>query len=265
MANEYAVNQADLTAVADAIREKGGTSDALEFPGGFADAIGAIQAGGDSDDLVDLISRTLTRINNDKLTKVGEGALSNCTLLETVNLPNVEILGGSSFAGCTSLKTVNLPKVTTFTGGYVFNNAVISGNLVLEQLAKIGKIDYVFRNISAHKITFPKLESIEGQAFRWTPAGKLNIIDTYACTRITVACFNSTSVPHFLLRANSVCVLDTLNAGLVNVYVPSTLIEEYKVATNWVDLYTDNPDLFHALEEYTVDGTIDGEFDESKI
>lgn len=45
MANEYAVNQADLKAVADAIRTKGGTSDALTFPGGFVDAVGAIQAG----------------------------------------------------------------------------------------------------------------------------------------------------------------------------------------------------------------------------
>ena len=36
---------ADLTDVADAIRTKGGTSDALEFPGGFVDAVGAIQTG----------------------------------------------------------------------------------------------------------------------------------------------------------------------------------------------------------------------------
>ena len=47
MANEYLVNSDDLTAVADAIRAKGGTSDALTFPGGFVDAVGAIQAGGD--------------------------------------------------------------------------------------------------------------------------------------------------------------------------------------------------------------------------
>lgn len=46
MANEYIVNSADLTAVADAIRTKGGTSGALTFPSGFADAIAAIQAGG---------------------------------------------------------------------------------------------------------------------------------------------------------------------------------------------------------------------------
>ena len=45
MANEYLVNSADMTAVADALRAKGGTSEALAFPGGFVEAVGAIQAG----------------------------------------------------------------------------------------------------------------------------------------------------------------------------------------------------------------------------
>ena len=45
MANEYAVNQADLTGVADAIRTKGETAEALAFPDGFVSAIGAIQTG----------------------------------------------------------------------------------------------------------------------------------------------------------------------------------------------------------------------------
>lgn len=46
MANEYLVNSVDLTAVADAIRAKGGTTEALEFPSGFVSAVQAIQAGG---------------------------------------------------------------------------------------------------------------------------------------------------------------------------------------------------------------------------
>ena len=45
MANEYAVNQADLAAVANAIRAKGGTTAALAFPDGFAGAIAAITTG----------------------------------------------------------------------------------------------------------------------------------------------------------------------------------------------------------------------------
>ena len=39
---------ADLTRVADAIREKGGTSDTLNFPDGFVSAVEAIEAGGGS-------------------------------------------------------------------------------------------------------------------------------------------------------------------------------------------------------------------------
>lgn len=45
MANEYTVNAADLTAVADAIRAKTGTSEGLLFPDGFAAAIAGISAG----------------------------------------------------------------------------------------------------------------------------------------------------------------------------------------------------------------------------
>lgn len=52
MANEYVIHKADLTAVAEAIRTKGGTSDALEFPGGFVDAVGTIQTGGGSTGLI---------------------------------------------------------------------------------------------------------------------------------------------------------------------------------------------------------------------
>ena len=43
---DYLTNTTDLTAVADAIRSKGGTSAALEWPQGYVDAIGAISGGG---------------------------------------------------------------------------------------------------------------------------------------------------------------------------------------------------------------------------
>lgn len=45
MANEYTVNAADLTAVADAIRAKTGTSEGISFPDGFAAAIAGISSG----------------------------------------------------------------------------------------------------------------------------------------------------------------------------------------------------------------------------
>ena len=42
---EYLTNDIELTSVADAIREKGGTSDPLTYPDGFASAVRAIQTG----------------------------------------------------------------------------------------------------------------------------------------------------------------------------------------------------------------------------
>lgn len=47
MANEYAVNKADLTSVANAIRTKGETSEQLVFPSGFVTAIQGIKGGAD--------------------------------------------------------------------------------------------------------------------------------------------------------------------------------------------------------------------------
>ena len=43
---QYIANTADLTAVADAIRTKGGTTDTLTFPDGFVSAIGNLGSGG---------------------------------------------------------------------------------------------------------------------------------------------------------------------------------------------------------------------------
>lgn len=44
--NEYLVDGADMTTVADAIRERGGTSAPLSFPAGMAEAVRSIPSGG---------------------------------------------------------------------------------------------------------------------------------------------------------------------------------------------------------------------------
>jgi surface protein len=45
------------------------------------------------------------------------------------------------------------------------------------------------------------------------------------------------------------------------IYVPSTMVDTLKSATNW-SAYADQ---IRALEDYTVDGTVNGELDESKV
>ena len=53
------VNDNRLAFVADAIRSKGGTSDALVFPDGFVSAISAIQTGGGSGVALDATEKSL--------------------------------------------------------------------------------------------------------------------------------------------------------------------------------------------------------------
>ena len=265
MANEYAVNRADLAAVADAIRTKGGTSGALTFPGGFVDAVEGIQTGGSDNELLDLVQGTMTEINNEQLTTVRESAFQRSSKLKIVNLPNVTSLGDYALNSCAALETVILPKVTSL-GREALAYSKIKNELVMESLTTTVYAMQYFRNSNIAKARFPKLNVFAGQIARYSAT--FGILDLPVCTEIGVANFENASsnyCSHLLLRADSVCAVSTINTGILNVYVPSALIEEYKVATNWVDLYTSNPNLFHALEDYTVDGTISGEFDESKI
>lgn len=45
------------------------------------------------------------------------------------------------------------------------------------------------------------------------------------------------------------------------IYVPRALLSEYQAATNW----SAHASRFRALEDYTVDGTVSGDLDETKI
>ena len=51
----------------------------------------------------------------------------------------------------------------------------------------------------------------------------------------------------------------------VKVYVARALIESYKSATNWATNYANGYVDFKALEDYTIDGMVTGEFDYNKI
>lgn len=50
-----------------------------------------------------------------------------------------------------------------------------------------------------------------------------------------------------------------------NIYVPRNLISAYQTATNWSVLYAAHTNLFKAIEDYTVDGTVKGDINWSLI
>lgn len=78
---EYLTNTADLTAVADAIRTKGGTSAQLAFPDGFVSAVQAIEGAPDLQIVVTTSSgATVTATKGSKTVSGTADASGNCTL-----------------------------------------------------------------------------------------------------------------------------------------------------------------------------------------
>lgn len=70
-----------------------------------------------------------------------------------------------------------------------------------------------------------------------------------------------------ILRKNALCTIasDLYGTAIENgngyIYVPAALVDSYKEASKWSTYATQ----FRALEDYTVDGTLTGELDETKI
>lgn len=77
---EYLTNTTDLTKVASAIREKGGTSDSLVYPDGFVSAIQAIQTGTELQIIVTVESGATVTATKGSLSVSGTSVNGTCTL-----------------------------------------------------------------------------------------------------------------------------------------------------------------------------------------
>ena len=78
---EYLTNTTDLTKVATAIREKGGTSDSLVYPDGFVTAIQAIQTGTELKIIVSVTSGATVTATKGSLSVSGTSVNGTCTLV----------------------------------------------------------------------------------------------------------------------------------------------------------------------------------------
>ena len=195
-----------------------------------------------------LISRTIMELKDDRLVNIRDYVFSHCTMLETVDLPNVIKTEGYTFWNCTSLRNVNLPKLVT-TGQRSFQDCTSLETIKLPSLETIGHY-YNFLNCSNLKIAdFPKLKD----GLRWT--------STFAnCTSLTALILRREDTSTMRLDVSSLRNTG-ISAGTGYIYVPASLVDSYKSATNW-SAYADQ---IRALEDYTIDGTTTGELDETKI
>ena len=158
--------------------------------------------------------------------------------------PNTKSIGERAFENCMQLVTANFPSVTS-SGTYSFNSCT-----------------------KLKDVSFPKLKTVIGVMFYGCTA--VTRFDFPSATTIDNSAFtNCKAIKQFILRANSVCNLKYSGAftgsAIANktclIFVPRALIDSYKAATNW----STYADLYRAVEDITVDGTIMGELDEDKI
>ena len=118
-----------------------------------------------------------------------------------------------------------------------------------------------FAETKVERVNFPNATSVGGAFHRAT---KLKICDFGS--RIGIANYSFytvSSLKALILRSEEICELGGTNNfnKIVYFYVPKALVSSYQSAKNWSTFASQ----FRALEDYTVDGTITGELDESKI
>ena len=217
-----------------------------------ADAIG-------DDEMCDqIIQRTVTEYKENRITKVGQDAFHGCNQLETVDLPNATTVGLSAFSYCTSLVDVVIPSATKIDSG-AFQYTSSLKKLNLPAAVELG--DYLFKGAPGvlKELVCPNVAKFGIQSISHSGVEKLDIHVRTAFAASSL----SGALKELILRASTVSSL----GGAVDmtdnafIYVPKAIIEDYKVATNWSTYAAQ----FRALEDYTVDGTITGELDETKI
>lgn len=149
---------------------------------------------GDNSTLDALIDRSLTSINNNRVTIIGGGAFENCAYLTTAVFPSALKIGTGAFTRCSGLTTTFFPLVTTLNGN-AFNACT-----------------------SLAAVDFPLAAAISDRAF-------------VGCTSLTVCILRAQSVCT-LAKADAFGNTPIIR-GTGYIYVPDNLVNDYKAATNW--------------------------------
>ena len=270
MAN-YIVSDTNLTAVANAIRQKGGTSASLEFPDDFVEAIGEIQTGGGSgtDYLAARLNNTLTSYSNSDVTSIPQQVFRGCSQLQSVSFPNATSIGEYAFADCYNLVSVSAPNVTTISQ-YAFSGCSKLTSAPLDSVTSLAYSSYCFSGCtSLQSVSLPSLTltaAFPQYCFRacsnltnvelpsdytgtlgfgcFASCSNLAMIDCQKTQEIPGYCFNSASkLKTIVLRRSTTTTLSNTsaftgtpfasNGSGGTLYVPNDLIASYQSASNW--------------------------------
>ena len=136
--------------------------------------------------------------------------------IQTVNLPYATSVGIGAFRGCSSLSQVNLP-MCSYIDGYAFGGCSSLSQLSLPMCSYIGNQAFAICYSLSH-ISLPVCKTIINYAF-------------YGCSSLSIITIGYSSVCSL---ANSNVFTNTqITSSTGSIYVPTSLVDAYKSATNW--------------------------------
>lgn len=190
---EYLTNTTDLTKVAAAIREKGGTSDPLVYPSGFISAIQAIQTGTELQIIVTVTSGAT--VTATKGSKVVSGTAVNGTCTLTVPEPGTWSVKATHNGQTSDTKSV------TFTDRYTTSLTFFSATITVtvESGASVAlKKDGVTvqTKTSTGTVVFTVTETgtytVEATKSGQTVSGSVNVVSGTTAYALTLTFVSST-------------------------------------------------------------------------
>lgn len=199
-----------------------------------------VESSGGGNELDDMMTNKLTALDSD-VASVRQYAFRGATALVSVNLPKATNVATNAFYGCSKLTSVNMPLVNTM-GDNVFNSCSVLASIVLPSLTSCGS--YTFRACpKLVTVDLPKIPNIAAGLFYYSYVLRTVILRSetlvpLANTNAFTNCYHITGVTNNTYNPNG------LKDGYI--YVPKTLIEDYKSATNWSTYATQ----FRAIEDY---------------
>jgi hypothetical protein len=211
---------------------------------GTYEGSGSGGSGEDPQTLIDsLFNRTITSYSNSTLTKVFVCAFQDCNSLVTISLPACTSIGISAFRNCVSLTEVSFPKCQTIDG----NAFAACRNITSISFPECKKLNnYGFYGCSGlTSVTLPACLELGTHAFGYCRS--MTSVTLPTCSKFAANAFvGCLKLMHLEIGFSSVATLSNVNAftstpmslstltgSFGSIYVPASLVDAYKSATNW--------------------------------
>ena len=179
---------------------------------------------GDKATLAGLVGNTLTEFEEDSVPELRDYAFYERTALQSVKMPGTTVIGLYAFRGCTGLKEIsedNFPNVTEIKTS-AFYSCINLTKVTLEKVSRFG--DFAFAECT-------KLACVELSSSTVKPYFATDVFKNNKSLNAVIIRYVGDSVPTLVNLGTFKGTKIGVGAGAV--YVPSSMVEKYRAATNW--------------------------------